>query len=220
MRLLLVEDDVLLGDGIRTGLRLEGYTVDWVQDGDAADRALRDAEFELAVLDLGLPRKSGLEVLRALRARGDDLPVLVLTARDTVGDRVAGLDSGADDYLVKPFDPDELGARLRALSRRRHGRASPQLVHGALALDPAAHTVSLAGTPVELAPREFALLHALLENRGRVLSRERLEETLYGWDGEVESNAIEVHVHYLRRKLGAELVRTVRGVGYTVPREP
>ena len=218
MRILLAEDDQLLGDGIRSGLGLEGDTVDWVSDGVAADQALSTDEFDLLVLDLGLPRKDGLEVLRSLRRRGDLTPVLILTARDKVADRVAGLDAGADDYLTKPFDLDELLARVRALTRRHTGRAAPLLQHGELALDPATHKVSLAGAPVDLAPREYALLRLLLEQRGKVLSRTRLVEALYGWDGELESNAIEVHVHHLRRKLGNELIRTVRGIGYGIDR--
>ena len=218
MRILLAEDDPLLGDGIRAGLGLEGDTVDWVTDGVAADQALTTDEFDLLVLDLGLPRRDGMEVLRGLRKRGDMTPVLILTARDKVADRVAGLDAGADDYLSKPFDLDELLARVRALTRRHTGRAVPHLEHGDLRLDPATHQVSLAGQPVELAPREYALLRLLLEQRGKVLSRSRLVEALYGWDGELESNAIEVHVHHLRRKLGNELIRTVRGIGYGIDR--
>ncbi|SDI08119.1 response regulator [Pseudomonas panipatensis] len=218
MRILLAEDDLLLGDGIRAGLGLEGDTVDWVTDGLAAEQALSTDEFDLLVLDLGLPRRDGLDVLRGMRRRGDLTPVLILTARDKVADRVAGLDSGADDYLSKPFDLDELLARVRALTRRHTGRAQPALEHGELRLDPATHQVTLAGAPVELAPREYALLRLLLEQRGKVLSRTRLVEALYGWDGELESNAIEVHVHHLRRKLGNELIRTVRGIGYGIDR--
>ncbi|MEG7362955.1 response regulator [Pseudomonas citronellolis] len=218
MRILLAEDDPLLGDGIRAGLGLEGDTVDWVTDGVAAAQALATDEFDLLVLDLGLPRRDGMEVLRGLRKRGDMTPVLILTARDKVADRVAGLDAGADDYLSKPFDLDELLARVRALTRRHTGRAQPLLEHGELRLDPATHQVSLGGEPVELAPREYALLRLLLEHRGKVLSRTRLVEALYGWDGELESNAIEVHVHHLRRKLGNELIRTVRGIGYGIDR--
>ncbi|KAF1056954.1 MAG: Transcriptional regulatory protein QseB [Pseudomonas delhiensis] len=218
MRILLAEDDPLLGDGIRNGLGLEGDTVDWVTDGLAAEQALSTDEFDLVVLDLGLPRKDGLDVLRGMRRRGDLTPVLILTARDKVADRVAGLDSGADDYLTKPFDLDEMLARVRALTRRHTGRAMPLLQHGEVQLDPATHKVSLAGNPVELAPREYALLRLLLEQRGKVLSRTRLVEALYGWDGELESNAIEVHVHHLRRKLGNDLIRTVRGIGYGIDR--
>lgn len=216
MRILLVEDDSLLGDGLRVGLTQEGYSVDWVKDGRAAQLALEAEPYALVVLDLGLPRLSGLELLQWLRRGGNDLPVLILTARDAVADRVQGLDSGADDYLVKPFDLDELAARIRALLRRRGGRASPLLQHGELVLDPAAHTVTRAGKAVDISPREFALLQELLQNAGRVLSREQLEHSLYGWNEEVESNAVEVHVHHLRKKLGADLIRTVRGVGYLV----
>lgn len=219
MRLLLVEDDPLLGDGIRAGLRLAGYTVDWVKDGRAAQLALEADEYSLVVLDLGLPRLSGLELLRWLRQGGRTQPVLILTARDTLADRVNGLDSGADDYLVKPFELEELSARIRALLRRSSGRAEPVLTHGELVLDPAAHRATRLGAEVELSPREFAILQQLLENAGRVLSRERLEQSLYGWNEEVESNAVEVHIHHLRKKLGTELIRTVRGVGYMIDRE-
>ncbi|PWV65697.1 response regulator [Plasticicumulans acidivorans] len=217
MRILLVEDDRLLGDGIRAGLALNGDRVDWITDGRAAGAALQTDHFDLVVLDIGLPYRSGLEVLTQMRHNGNDTPVLMLTARDTVADRVAGLDAGADDYLSKPFDLDELGARIRALTRRRCGRASPLLSCGDVTLDPAAHRVTKDGLDVELSPREYALLRLLLEETGKVLSRPRLEDALYGWDGEIESNAIEVHIHHLRRKLGAELIRTVRGVGYTIP---
>jgi DNA-binding response OmpR family regulator len=220
MRLLLVEDDPLLGDGIRAGLVQAGFTVDWIKDGEHARSALETEHYALVVLDLGLPRLGGGDLLRQLRTRGDDTPVLILTARDTVSDRVSGLDAGADDYLVKPFDLDELTARIRALLRRAGGRATPLLHHGTLEVDPAAHRVTLDGQPVELSPREFAILAELLENRGRVLSRERLENSLYGWSGEVESNAVEVHIHHLRKKLGSELIRTIRGVGYMVEKQP
>lgn len=216
MRLLLVEDDELLGDGIQTGLTQDGYTVDWVQDGRTALDVLRREEFALVVLDIGLPYRSGLDVLRCLRKVGSTVPILILTARDALENRVEGLDAGADDYVIKPFDLPELLARLRALRRRRAGRPSNTIVHGELVVDPTTHGVSLHGEPVLLSRREFALLTALLENRGRVLSKERLEDSLYGWEGEVESNALEVHVHHLRRKLGSELIRTVRGVGYTI----
>lgn len=216
MRLLLVEDDALLGDGISAGLRQEGYAVDWVRDGEAAVQACGTDHFDLIVLDLGLPRLPGLEVLRRLRQRRDTTPVLILTAYDAVADRVQGLDAGADDYLVKPFDIDELAARLRALARRRSGRATLAIEHGDLVLDPAAHTLTFHGEPVELPAREFALLHLLLLHAGEALSRSRLEEALYGWDMEVESNTLEVYIHHLRKKLGADLIRTVRGVGYMV----
>ncbi|MBG6080877.1 winged helix-turn-helix domain-containing protein [Rubrivivax gelatinosus] len=217
MRILLVEDDPLLGDGLRAGLSQAGFQVDWVRDGEAASRELRSAVHTAAVLDLGLPRKDGLEVLAETRAAGVRLPVLVLTARDAVSDRVIGLDGGADDYVVKPVDLDELAARLRALIRRAHGQTQDLLAAGEVVLDPAARTVTRAGEPVVLSQREFDLLHALMLNAGRVLTREQLEQHLYRWGREVESNAVEVHVHHLRRKLGAELVQTVRGVGYLLP---
>ena len=216
MRLLLAEDDDLLGDGLKTGLKQEGYTVDWVKDGQSAENALLDNEFDLVILDLGLPSKSGLEVLKHIRSSGRRMPVLILTAKDSVQDRVTGLDSGADDYLVKPFDLDELCARLRVLQRRKAGRAAPVIEHGDIALDPAAHKVYLNGELVSLSMREFALLQHLLENKGRVIPRARLEEKLYGWDAEVESNSLEVFIHHLRKKLGTELIRTVRGVGYII----
>lgn len=216
MRLLLVEDDELLGDAIRVALAHDRYAVEWVRDGLAAERALRANAFDLVLLDLHLPGRAGLDLLKSLRAAGNAVPVLILTARDTVRDRVVGLDAGADDYLVKPFELDELHARVRALLRRGSGRASPVLEHGDLRLDPAAHTLTHRGEVMELSPREFALLQLLLENAGRVLSRGRLEEALYGGETDVGSNAVEVHVHHLRRKLGAELIHTVRGVGYLV----
>lgn len=216
MRLLLVEDDPLLGDGLQAGLRQCGYTVDWLKDAASAEAALSSENYEIMVLDLGLPDRSGLSVLKNLRQRGDELPVLILTARDSVEDRVLGLDSGADDYLLKPCDLDELAARLRALLRRHSGRADNTIHHGVIALDPAAHTVSIAGKGIDIAPREYAVLQLLLENVGRVMSRSRLEESLYSWDGEVESNAIEVYIHHLRKKLGSDLIRTIRGVGYII----
>jgi DNA-binding response OmpR family regulator len=218
MRILLVEDDPQLGDGLMVGLRQAGFAVDWVRDGHAADLALSTETFDLVVLDLGLPRLSGMEVLKRARDRGRTAPVLILTARDATGDKVAGLDAGADDYLVKPIDLDELTARIRALTRRSAGRAAPLLTHGDLALDPAAHSVTLAGQPVELASREFSLLQMLLESAGRVLTRSQLEQSLYGWGDEPDSNALEVHIHHLRRKLGSDLIRTLRGVGYTIPK--
>jgi two-component system, OmpR family, response regulator QseB len=219
MRLLLVEDDRMLGASLQAGLRQQGWAVDWVRDGEAAEEALRGEPYDVVLLDLGLPRKGGLEVLRGLRRRGVPVPVLIVTAQDAVPDRVAGLDAGADDYLVKPFDLDEVAARVRALHRRAGGRAEPRLEVGALSMDPAAHEVTLAGAPVVLSAREFALLQALLERPGRPLSRAQLEERLYGWGEEVESNAVEVHVHALRKKLGAGWIRTLRGVGYVVPGE-
>ncbi len=216
MRLLLVEDDRSLGSGILNGLRHAGYAVDWVHDGDAAESALKSEQYDLLILDLGLPRRSGLEVLDGLRKRSEDVPVLILTAADSIGSRIDGLDRGADDYMVKPFDLDELNARIRALSRRHGGRRSPTLTHGDIVVDPAAHKVTKQGKVVDVAPREFAILQALLDNAGRVMSRSRLEESLYSWKDEIESNAVEVHVHHLRKKLGAELIRTIRGVGYIV----
>lgn len=217
MRILLVEDDPLLGDGLRAGLRQQGFVVDWVRDGNAAERELLTGAFEAAVLDLGLPRKDGIDVLQSLRARRCRTPVLVLTARDTVPQRIAGLDSGADDYVLKPVDLFELGARLRALIRRAHGQPQQQLHSGTLRLDPAARQVYRDEEAVLLSQREFDLLHALLRSAGRVLTREQLEQQLYSWGCEVESNAIEVHIHHLRKKLGADTIQTVRGVGYTVP---
>jgi len=216
MRILLAEDDPQLGDGLTVGLRQAGFAVDWVRDGQAADLALHHETFDLLVLDLGLPKQSGMEVLRHARSRGLDLPVLILTARDATGDKVAGLDAGADDYLVKPIDLDELAARIRALTRRMAGRSAPVLTHGDLTLDPAGRQVTLAGQPVELSNREFSLLQMLLEGAGRVLTRTQLEQSLYGWRDEPDSNALEVHIHHLRKKLGSDLIRTLRGVGYTI----
>ena len=216
MRLLLVEDDAMIGEGLRLGLRQEGHTVDWVRDGKAAEGALSDESYELVLLDLGIPHKNGLEVLKNLRLKGNPVPVLIITAKDAIEDRIAGLDAGADDYVTKPFDLDELAARIRALQRRRSGRADPLLTLGDLILDPAAHRVTLAGRALTLSQREFSLLHALVERPGTVLSRAQIEERLYGWGEEVESNAIEVHIHNLRRKLGSDWIRNLRGVGYFV----
>jgi two-component system OmpR family response regulator/two-component system response regulator QseB len=219
MRVLLVEDDGLLGEGLRAGLAQGGFAVDWVRDGHDALHALETAPFAAVVLDLGLPGLGGLAVLRRLRARGDKVPVLILTARDAVDDRVTGLDAGADDYVVKPVELAELAARLRALVRRARGEAEPVLRRGALALHPADRRVVFRGKEVELSAREFALLHELMLNAGRVLSREQLEDRLYAWGREIESNAVEVHVHHLRRKLAPAVIRTIRGVGYLMPRE-
>lgn len=218
MRILLAEDDPQLGDGLMVGLRQEGYAVDWVKDGMAADLALKTEPFDLLVLDLGLPRLSGMEVLARLRARGQSLPVLILTARDATSDKIAGLDGGADDYLVKPVDLDELAARVRALSRRVAGRAQPVLQLGDLVLDPATRQVTLAGAPIELSQREYSLLQTLMEHNGRVLTRAQLEASLYGWRDEPDSNALEVHIHNLRKKIGAERIKTLRGVGYMMVR--
>jgi len=218
MRVLLAEDDPMIGASVRQGLSQDGFTVDWVEDGRAAELALANGVHDALLLDLGLPKRAGLEVLGAMRRRGDARPVLILTARDAVADRVAGLDAGADDYMVKPFELDELAARLRALLRRSSGRAVPVLTHGEVELDPAAHEVRRNGEPVALSAREFALLEALLARPGAILSRVQLEEKLYGWTDSVESNAVEVHIHALRRKLGADFIRNVRGVGWMVAR--
>ena len=219
MRILLVEDDALLGDGICVGLTQAGFTVDWVKDGKAGLAAVSAGWHELIILDLGLPGISGQELLSTLRKDGHDIPILILTARDTVDQRIAGLDAGADDYMTKPFDLDELSARLRALLRRRSGRTAPLLTHGDIVLDPAAHATTFHGEAVNLSHREFSMLQLLLESAGRVLSRQHFEENLYGWDEEIESNAIEVHIHHLRKKLGSDLIRTVRGVGYTIDKK-
>jgi DNA-binding response OmpR family regulator len=218
MRVLIVEDDPLLGDALTVGLKQRGFEADWVQDGRDAQAAIRVEPFAAVVLDLGLPGLGGLELLRGERARGNKVPVLILTARDAVQDRIAGLDSGADDYVVKPTDLDELAARLRALVRRSKGEPAPVLQIGQVVLDPAARMVTRDGQTMDLPPREFTLLQELMLNAGRVLSREQLEERMYRWGDEVESNAVEVHVHHLRRKLGTEVVKTIRGVGYMMPR--
>ncbi len=219
MRILLAEDDTLLGDGLRAGLRQHGFSVDWVRDGAAAERELRAQPYAAAVLDLGLPLRDGLDVLAAVRRAGITLPVLVLTARDAVPDRIRGLDLGADDYVVKPVDLDELAARLRALVRRAHGQPQETLQAQGVTLDAARRSVSQAGQTVVLSTREFDLLQALMLSAGRVLSREQIEQQLYSWGQEVESNAVEVHIHHLRKKLGAGLIQTIRGVGYLLPRE-
>jgi two-component system OmpR family response regulator/two-component system response regulator QseB len=217
MRGLIIEDDALLGDAIQAGLKQAGYAVDWMKDGVSADQAMSTEPYVAAVLDLGLPRMSGLEVLRRMRARQLLIPVLILTAMDSVDDRIRGLDAGADDYMVKPFDMGELAARLRALIRRGSGKAAPALLASGVTIDPAAHRVVYADKSVELTAREFAVLHALMLNAGRVLSRTQLEAQLYAWGEEVESNAVEVHIHHLRRKLFHDLIETVRGVGYLIP---
>lgn len=220
MRLLIVEDDRMIGESLQRALRLEGYAVDWVRDATAAAGTLASERFDLVLLDLGLGQADGLDVLRALRARDDATPVIVLTARDARGDRVAGLDAGADDYLVKPFELDELNARIRAVLRRRDGRAGPLLTHGRVSLDPASRRVSLGGVPVTLSAREYAVLEALMARPGAVLSRAQLEDRLYGWGEEIESNAVSVYVHQLRKKLGADFIGNVRGVGYFVTAAP
>jgi two-component system response regulator QseB len=216
MRVLIVEDDPMIGRAVADGLQHDGYAVDWVHDGVAAELALKHGPYDLAVLDLGLPRKDGFEVLKALRRARIDVPVLVITARDAVADRIAGLDHGADDYLVKPFDLDELLARARAVVRRRAGRASSEVTFGALTLDPKKREVSFRGARVELSAREFAVLEALMREPGAVVSRLKLEDSVYGWGEEVGSNSVEVHLHHLRKKLDPALIRNVRGVGYRV----
>ena len=226
MRLLLVEDDRMIGESLRSALRLEGYAVDWVRDAAAADSTLASERFDLVLLDLGLPpgpgaaHADGLSVLRALRARHDPTPVIVLTARDARGDRVAGLDAGADDYLVKPFELDELNARIRAVLRRHSGRAETTLAHAGVVLDPATRQVTRQGVPVLLSAREFAVLEALMARPGALLSRAQLEDRLYGWGEEIESNAVSVYIHQLRKKLGSDFIRNVRGVGYCVGAAP
>jgi two-component system OmpR family response regulator/two-component system response regulator QseB len=217
MRLLLIEDDPMIGDSIAEGLRAEHYALDWVRDGQAALLALVGDVYDLLLLDLGLPGRDGLEVLRQYRARGGAAPVLIITARDSTLERVQGLDAGADDYLVKPFDLEELSARVRALLRRGAGRTQPDIVHRALRLRVATHEAFLDGQPLPLSAREFSLLAALLDPPGRVMSKALLEQKLYGWNEEVESNTVDVYVHRLRKKLGADFIKNVRGVGYLVP---
>jgi DNA-binding response OmpR family regulator len=218
MRLLLVEDDTMIGESVLDLLRAEHYAVDWVKDGEMAGTALRSQTYDLIVLDLGLPRVDGLSVLRSLRSRKERVPVLIATARDSVQQRIDGLDAGADDYVLKPYDLDELLARIRALLRRAAGRAEPVYEHKGVTINPATREVTVGGQPVILSAREWAVLEPLLARPGLVLSRAQLEEKLYGWKDEISSNAVEVYIHGLRRKLGAELIQNVRGVGYTVPR--
>ena len=216
MRLLVVEDDPMIGESMQRGLKKSGFAVDWVQDGKSAEHALGNGVYDIMILDLGLPRKDGLELLSQMRERGNDLPVLIVTARDAVDDKVAGLNSGADGYLVKPFDFKELNARVNAIMRRRSGSGNPQIIYGALTLDPIAHQVTLHGHIVGLSAKEFALLRALMAKPGSVLSRAELEEALYGWEEEIGSNAVEVHIHNLRNKLGTHVILNVRGAGYRV----
>jgi two-component system OmpR family response regulator len=219
MRILLIEDDPMIGQAVLDVLRSEHYACDWVRDGIAAEAALVSEPYDLVLLDLGLPKADGLQVLRSLRARRNAVPVLVATARDAVGDRVAGLDAGADDYIVKPYDTDELLARVRALLRRSAGRGEPVISHKGVELNPVTHEARLHGEPLNLSPREWALLEPMLQRPGAVFSRAQLEQKLYGWKDDISSNAVEVYVHGLRKKLGAEFIRTVRGLGYVVPRE-
>jgi two-component system response regulator QseB len=219
MRILLVEDDSMIGESVSEGLKSEGYAVDWVRDGQEAETSIAATPYSLVVLDLGLPRRDGIDVLRGLRERHVDVPVLVMTARDTVRDRIKGLDAGADDYLVKPFDLDELTARARALIRRAAGRAEPLIERGSLLINPATREVTWQGAAIALSAREYALLAALAERPGLVLSRAQLEEKLYGWNEAVGSNAVEVHIHNVRKKLGDGVIRNVRGLGYTLASE-
>lgn len=214
MRLLLIEDNESIGKGLHTGLKLAGYAVDWVKDGDMALSAFRTEEYDIAVLDLGLPKRSGIEVLQEIRAHGKLLPVLILTAKDSTDDKILGLDSGADDYMLKPFEFDELKARLRALVRRSSGRASPVLTYGDIEVDLASHMLTKNGQIIDLPPKTFEIFVTLVENQGRVMSRNRLEESMYSWKDEIESNTVEVHIHQIRKKLGSEIIRTIRGVGY------
>lgn len=219
MRLLLVEDDTMIGESVLDLLRAEHYAVDWVKDGEMADTALRTQTYDLVLLDLGLPRRDGLTVLRSMRARKERIPVLIATARDGVQQRIEGLDAGADDYVLKPYDLDELLARIRALLRRAAGRAEPVYEHRGITINPATREVTVGGQPVVLSAREWAVLEPLLARPGLVLSRAQLEEKLYGWKDEISSNAVEVYIHGLRKKLGADLIQNVRGVGYMVPRD-
>ncbi len=219
MRLLLVEDDAMIGEAVLHVLRTEHYAADWVRDGSMADEALRTEQYDLVLLDLGLPKRDGLEVLRALRARRNSVPVLVATARDAVGDRIAGLDAGADDYVVKPYDTDELLARIRALLRRSAGRGEPVFEHKGVSLNPATREATVQGTPVSLSAREWAVLEPLLARPGVVLTRGQLEEKLFSWKDDISSNAVEVYIHGVRKKLGADLIQTVRGLGYLIPKQ-
>ncbi len=218
MRLLLVEDDTMIGESVLDLLRAESYAVDWVKDGEMADTALDSESYDLVLLDLGLPRRDGLAVLRRLRARKDRTPVLIATARDELAQRVEGLDAGADDYIVKPYEFDELLARIRALIRRAAGRAEPVYEHLGVSIDPATREVLVHGQPVVLSAREWAVLELLLARPGMILSRRQLEEKVYGWKDDISSNAVEVYIHGLRKKLGAALIQNVRGVGYMIPR--
>lgn len=216
MRILLVEDDRMIGEGLQKALRLGGYSVNWVEDGFTAENALKDESYDLAILDVGLPGKTGFDVLKSLRARQNPTPVLILTARDAVSDKVAGLDLGADDYMLKPFALEELEARIRSLLRRQAGQAGEWLEHRNLRLNPKTHEAFYDGRKVSLTGREFALLFALIKNPSGILSKSQLEESIYGWNEEVASNAIEVHIHQLRKKLGPSIIKNIRNVGYTL----
>lgn len=218
MRLLLVEDDIMIGEAVQDLLHAERYAVDWARDAASADTALRTQGYDLVLLDLGLPGRDGLSVLRDMRTRSDRTPVLIATARDAVSERVKGLDAGADDYLLKPYDMDELLARIRALTRRAAGRAEPEYEHQGVTIRPATREAAVRGQPVVLSAREWAVLEPLLARPGAVLSRQQLEDKLYGWGDEVSSNAVEVYIHGLRKKLGASIIVNVRGVGYMVPK--
>jgi DNA-binding response OmpR family regulator len=218
MRVLLVEDDEMIAQGLQTALRQAAFAVDWMRDGKSAGTALQTSSFDLVLLDLGLPHRDGIDVLRDLRKRGNATPVIILTARDEIQHRIAGLDAGADDYIVKPFDLDEVTARMRSVLRRAAGRGDPGIQHGDLRLDPVTRRVEREGVPVPLSGHEYAVLEALLQRPGAVLSRTQLEDRLYGWDEQIGSNAVEVYVHGLRRKLGSDVIRTLRGVGYFVPK--
>jgi DNA-binding response OmpR family regulator len=218
MRVLLVEDDRMIAQGLQTAMRQDGFAVDWMFDGKSAAAALGSSRFDIVLLDLGLPERDGLQVLRDMRQRADATPVIVLTARDDVQDRIAGLDAGADDYIVKPFDLDELAARMRSVLRRAAGRGDPDITHGGVRLNPVTHSVEQNGVPVQLSAHEYAVLEALLQRPGAILSRAQLEDRLYGWGEQVESNAVQVYIHGLRRKLGSGVIRTLRGVGYFVPK--
>ncbi len=218
MRVLLVEDDGMIAQGLQTALRQAGFAVDWMRDGGSAAAALKTSAFDVVLLDLGLPLRDGIDVLRELRKRGDKTPVIILTARDEIQHRIAGLDAGADDYVVKPFDLDEVMARMRSVLRRASGRGDSSIQHGELRLDLAARSIERNGAPVSLSAHEYAVLEALLQRPGAVLSRAQLEDRLYGWDEQIGSNAVEVYIHGLRRKLGSDVIRTLRGVGYFVPK--
>ena len=219
MRLLVVEDDEILGDGLVAGLKIEGYAVDWLTNGRLANEALKTHNYDLVVLDWNLPEMDGMSILKGLRSRKDETPVMILTAKDTIPDRVMGLDTGADDFVIKPFELDEVCARLRALARRKEGRSVPTIEHKGIVLDPASRLVTYNGEKVELSQKEFEILSFLMGNIGKVVSKARLEETLYSWDSDVESNTVEVYIHYLRKKLDSSLIRTVRGVGYIIDSE-